>query len=271
MNIVSAFIVPGSPLPELCPDVAAWQEFKTAMQRAGEELRAAKPDVVLMYSTQWYAVLDELWLARPRSQDIHVDANWHELGEIPYDLRADVDLATACVQACRDQGIQAKGVDYDKFPIDTGTIVAASALGIGDESLPLVVVANNLYDDAAATEKLGSIATTCAKLQGKKVALVAVGLLSSSAFTTPIDYETDHIVKSEEDEWNRRFLALLEEGNKEAIDEIMPSYTNEARVDMGFKHFNWIMGALGGCFSSAEVYHYGALYGSGAAVIKLQP
>lgn len=271
MTLVSAFLVPGSPLPQLCPDVANWQRFQLAMQQAGAALRASRPDVVLIYSTQWFAVLDEIWLTRRRSEDIHVDENWHEFGELPYDLYSDVSLANACIEACRAQGVHARGADYQGFPIDTGTIVATTALGVGGEALPLVVASNNLYDDAQATERLAAIAVACAKEQGKRVAVVGVGGLSGSLFTQPIEPSDDHIVKDEEDAWNRRVLALIESGDSKALREVLPAYTREARVDMGFKHLHWVLGALGGQFRGAKIHHYGAIYGSGAAVVEFHP
>ncbi|MEK6351298.1 MAG: tRNA U-34 5-methylaminomethyl-2-thiouridine biosynthesis protein [Burkholderia cenocepacia] len=270
MSIVSAFIVPGSPLPELRSDVPGWHQFKQAMQQAGAALKASKPDVVLVYSTQWFAVLDEIWLTRRRSQDVHVDENWHEFGDLQYDLYSDVDLATLCIQSCQNQGINARGADYQNFPIDTGTIVASSGLGIGGEDLPLVVASNNLYDNGEATAKLASIAVSSAQQQGKKVAVVGVGGLSGSVFTKDIDPSTDHIVKPEEDEWNRRMLALFEAGDGDSIRELFPAYAKGARVDMGGKHFSWVLGALGGSFAGAKVHHYGPLYGSGAAVIEFR-
>lgn len=268
MSIVSAFLVPGSPLPQLRADVPGWQQFQQAMQQAGAALKASRPDVVLIYSTQWFAVLDEIWLTRRRSQDVHVDENWHEFGELPYDLYSDVELANACIEACRAQGIHARGADYHNFPIDTGTIVASTALGVGGEELPLVVASNNLYDNGEATEKLAAIAVACAKDQGKRVAVVGVGGLSGSVFTTHIEPSDDRIVKPQEDEWNRRVLALIEAGDCAALRESLPIYAEEARVDMGFKHFSWLLGAMGGAFQGAKVHHYGALYGSGAAVIE---
>ncbi|MEM5318470.1 tRNA U-34 5-methylaminomethyl-2-thiouridine biosynthesis protein [Paraburkholderia sp. JHI869] len=268
MSIVSAFLVPGSPLPTLRPDVQVWNQFNLAMQRAGASLKESRPDVVMMYSTQWFAVLDEIWLTRKRSQDIHVDENWHEFGELSYDLYSDVELANLCIQSCEKQGIHARGADYQNFPIDTGTIVASNSMGIGGESLPLVVASNNLYDNGQATEKLAAVAVACAKEQGKRVAIVGVGGLSGSVFTKDIDPSTDRIVKPEEDEWNRRMLGLFESGDCTSIRDLMPAYIKEARVDMGFKHFNWILGGLGGSFAGATVHHYGALYGSGGAVVE---
>ena len=55
---------------------------------------------------------------------IRFDDNWHEDDDLPFDLTADTELAEACVVATHAGGIKAEGVDYDKFPVDTGTIVA---------------------------------------------------------------------------------------------------------------------------------------------------
>ena len=131
MPIVSAFLVPGRPVPRLKPEVWPWGRLATAMQRAGRALEASRPDAVLMYSTQWYAVLDELWLTRKRSEGLHVDANWYEYGDLPYDIHADIELAHACVAASARAGVHARGVNYDHFPLDTGTLVACGLLRIG--------------------------------------------------------------------------------------------------------------------------------------------
>ncbi|HCN73748.1 MAG TPA: tRNA U-34 5-methylaminomethyl-2-thiouridine biosynthesis protein, partial [Pusillimonas sp.] len=95
MTVVSAFLVPGNPLPCLKPDSLVWGRLAGAMQRAGRALSASRPDAVLVYSTQWFAVLDQQWLTRTRSQGVHVDENWYEYGEMPYDIHADVELAYA--------------------------------------------------------------------------------------------------------------------------------------------------------------------------------
>ncbi|MFR0713602.1 tRNA U-34 5-methylaminomethyl-2-thiouridine biosynthesis protein [Enterobacterales bacterium BD_CKDN230030183-1A_HGKHYDSX7] len=269
MTIVSAFLVPGSPLPHLRSDVESWNKFKLAMENVGQALRASKPDVVLIYSTQWFAVLDEIWLTRKRSTDVHVDENWHEFGELPYDIHSDVELANACIDACRSAGVNARGADYESFPIDTGTIVACNALRIGTPDLPVVVASNNLYDDPAATRKLAGLAVSRLSEKGKRVAIVGVGGLSGSVFTTTIEPSDDHIVKETEDEWNLKVLNLIQEGSNGELLEVLKTYAKEARVEMGFKHFHWLLGALGEHFKGANVHHYGAIYGSGAAVVEL--
>ena len=268
MPVVSAFLVPGSPLPALKPEALGWGRLAAAMQRAGRALEASKPDAVLVYSTQWLAVLDQQWLTRKRSQGVHVDENWYEFGELPYDIHADTELAHACVAASPRSGVHARGVNYDGFPIDTGTIVACMLLGIGTPTRPLVVASNNLYHSGAVTESLGALAAAAAAEQGKRVAVVGVGGLSGSLFRTEIDPRADRIVSGEEDKWNQRILQLVESGDVGQLRVAIPQFAKEARADMGFKHFHWILGALQGRFVGARVHGYGPVYGSGAAVVE---
>ena len=268
MPVVSAFLVPGSPLPRLKPEVLAWGRLAAAMQRAARALEASRPDAVLVYSTQWLAVLDQQWLTRRRSSGVHVDENWYEFGDLPYDILADTELAHACVAASPRIGVHARGVNYDGFPVDTGTIVACSMLGIGTEQRPLVVASNNLYHDAGLTERLGALAADAAAEQGKRVAVVGVGGLSGSLFRTEIDPRSDRLASADDDRWNQRVLQLIETGDVAQLRRVVPEFARQARADMGFKHFHWVLGALKGRFVGARVHGYGPVYGSGAAVVE---
>ncbi|ABE31802.1 2-aminophenol 1,6-dioxygenase alpha subunit [Paraburkholderia xenovorans LB400] len=266
MTIVSAFLLPGSPLPQLRPDITPWGRIREGLSRAGKALAESKPDCVLVYSTQWFAVLDQLWITRARSTGVHVDENWHEFGEQAFDIHSDCALAQRCVDACNAAGIKTRGVDYDQFPIDTGTITATTLMGFGSASLPVVIAANNLYHSAEQTEQLGAIAS--AALQDKRAAVLGIGGLSNSAFRENIDLEKDHILSEADDKWNQRVLALMESGDIEAIRAILPQYSTEARPDMGLKHFYWLLGAMNASFKKATVHEYAPLYGSGGAIVQ---
>jgi hypothetical protein len=50
------------------------------------------------------------------------------------DLRCDVDLARACIAAATAGGVRSKAVDYEDFPIDTGTIVANAFVNLTVDS-----------------------------------------------------------------------------------------------------------------------------------------
>lgn len=267
MSVVSAVLLPGSPLPYVQRDNPPWAQLADAMEKAGEAVAASNPDTLVVYSTQWIAVLDQLWQTRARLKDIHVDENWHEYGDLPFDISTDVELAEACVAATNAAGVKTKGVDYDKFPIDTGSIVTGNFLN-PDNKCKMVISANNVYHDWSMTEQLGRIAADEAEKLGRKIAVVGCGGLSGAFFRNSIDIAEDHIASKTDDEWNRKILALMEAGDVEGLKQQAPEFASAARVDMGFKHMAFILGAIGGSFSSATVHGYGPLYGAGGAVVE---
>ena len=267
MAVVSAFLVPGSPLPYVKRDNPPWGKIATGLERAGVALVQSEPDVILLYSTQWIAVLDQLWQTRSRVSGLHVDENWHEYGELPYALKIDTKLAKACVAATDTIGVKSKAVNYDGFPIDTGTIVAANFLN-PNGNIPMVLASNNLYHDFALTKKLGRLAARLASKQKKRVAVVGVGNFSGAFFRHEIDIAKDKIVAPKYDRWNKKILALLRAGDGKGLSAALPEFAAKGQADMGFKHGAWVLGALGGKFSGARVHAYGPLYGSGGAVVE---
>jgi 2-aminophenol/2-amino-5-chlorophenol 1,6-dioxygenase alpha subunit len=267
--VVSAFLVPGSPLPYAQRDNPPWGKLAQAMDTAGKSLAAAAPDTIIVYSTQWIAVLDQLWQTRPHLAGVHVDENWHEYGDLPFAIDIDVELAELAVKATNDAGIKSKGVNYDQFPIDTGTIVAANFLNPGNR-IPLVITANNVYHDWQRTEAIGRIAAEQAARLNRKVAIVVVGGLSGSCFRHGIDIGQDHIATEADDAWNRKILQFMEQADIKALLAACPQYAAEAKVDMAFKHFAFLLGAIGGKYTSATVHGYAPLYGTGGAVVEFR-
>ena len=269
MAIVSAFLTPGSPLPYVKRDNPPWAKIAAGYEAAGRALAASKPDVMLVYSTQWIAVLDQLWQTRPRVTGVHVDENWHEYADLPYDLKIDTKFAQACVAAATKAGVKSKAVNYDGFPIDTGTIVAANFLN-PDGKIPMVIASNNLYHDFTLTEKLGRIAAAEARNQRKRVAVVGVGNLSGAFFRGEIDIGKDTLAAPKYDRWNKKILALMTRGDVKGLAAAVPGFATEGKAEMGFKHCAWVLGALGGKFAGATVHAYGPLYGAGGAVVEFK-
>ncbi len=269
MTIVSAFLVPGSPLPFLQRDNPPWGRLADAMDMAGVALIKSNPDTIVMYSNQWMAVLDQLWQARPHIRGLHVDHNWHEFGELPYDIRIDKEYVHAVIQGTIERGIKSKGVDYDQFPVDTGTIVAAKFLN-PDNKLPLLIGSNNVYHDWDTTLTLGQVCAGQAGKLKRKIAVVGIGGLSGSFYRHTINIQEDKIVSDAEDAWNKNILRLIEEGNPDLLSQNCSTFAAEARADMGFKQLAFLLGALGDHYAGAKIHAYGPIYGSGAAVIEFK-
>lgn len=269
MSVVAAFLVPGSPLPLLKPENLPWGRLATGYERAGRALAAARPDSVLIYSTQWLAVLDQLWQTRHHLSGTHVDENWYEYGDLDFDIRIDTELAYACIAASPRIGVSSRAVSYAGFPIDSGSIVATRFL-LRERPVPVVLASNNLYHSAEVTERLGQMAARCADELGKRVAVVGVGNLSGSIFRQEIDIATDRIVQAQDDRWNRKMLDLLERGDVAGLSRELPEFASQARADMGFKHMSWLLGGMQRRFYGARVHAYGPVYGSGAAVVEFK-
>lgn len=268
-GVVGAFLVPGSPLPVLRPDAPPYAPTVAAMAQVRRRIEELAPDTLLIYSTQWLAVLDQLWQTRARLSGLQVDDNWHDLGTLRFDLRSDISLARACVKACSEAGISAKGVDYDHFPIDIGTI-AANALVNPHGQFPVVIAANNLYHDWETTRKLGEMAVASAIEQGKRVVVLAIGGLSGTLFRDERPLEQDRVANEADDSWNRQILQKMEQGDVEGLLGEIPLYVRDAKADMGFKHFAWLLGCVGGELKGAKVLAYGPAYGSGTAVVEFR-
>lgn len=269
MPLAAAFLVPGCPLPYLRPDVGPWTPLATACRRAGELLALQQVDTLLVYSTQWIAVLDELWQMRGHVHGLHVDENWYEFGDLPFDLRVDTEVTAAAIAATTAFGVRSKGVDYEGFPIDTGTVVANGFLNAGGKAR-LVIASNNVYHDWATTERLAASAAAAAESMGRRYAVVGVGGLSGALFREEIDLQTDHVASAEDDALNRDLLSALDSPDVAAIRRHAAEHAGRTRADMGLKHLAWILGAVGERYVGAETLAYGPTYGSGAAVIHFK-
>lgn len=269
MTLVAAFLVPGHPLPYLQPQRRPFQAISAGYAAAREQLNAARPDVVVAYSTQWIAVLDELWQTRARLQGVHVDENWYEHGDLHFDMQIDRALAQACVAGSKAIGVSAKEVDYDGFPIDTGAIVMANSLD-PQHQLKYVLASNNLYHDGPTTAKLAHMAVQQAQQQGKRVALVGVGGLSGAIFRQRIDLDEDRIASPEDDAANRALLAVLEGGDADKVNATLADYVPKAKPDMGMKHLSWLLGGMGTHYAGATTLGYGPAYGTGQAVVAFK-
>lgn len=267
-GVIAAYLLPASPLLLLKRDEPRYAELVAAMAKVGRDLDRLRPDTLVVYSTRWYAVLDQLWQGRARMTGLHVDENWHELGEMRYDIATDVSLAKACVRAAERQGLASKLVDYAGFPIDSATLTA-NALVNAEGLMPTVVVANNLYHGFEQTRALGEIVAAQAKAQGKRVAVLVLGGLSGSEHRDQRPFTEDSVVNAAEDDWNRRILKLIAARDVDDLLRELPDFVSQARADMAFKHLGFALGALGGRLGATETYAYGPQYGSGAAVIRL--
>jgi len=266
-TIQRAYLVPG--LPHLTTDkaVASWETLRQALRQAGERVKGLRPEVLVLYSTQWISVLGHSFQTNPNPKGLHVDENWYEMGDFPFDLRVDSALGTRAAEIASSFGLATKTVNYQGFPLDTGTLVALHFLDPGN-AVPVAVVSCNIYAGQDDSLTLGRAMRQAIEESGKRAVVVACTALSARFFTEEIEPPTDRISRAEDDGWNRRVLDLIARGKNAEVLTVSSEYAQATGADMGFKAFAWLMGVLDTPAAPGNVLAYGPIWGTGAAVVE---
>ena len=266
-TIQRAYLVPG--LPHLVSNITveSWETLRRGFRQAGERIKGLQPDVIVIYSTQWISVLGHSFQTNPNPKGLHVDENWYEMGNFPFDLRVDADLGTRAAEIASSLGLATKTVNYEGFPLDTGTLVALRFLD-PDSTIPVAVVSCNIYAGQEDSLTLGRAMRQAIAASGKRAVVVACTALSGRFFTEELEPRTDYISRAEDDTWNRRVLDLIAQGRNAEVLTVSAEYAQAAVADMGFKAFAWLMGVLGTPATPGSVLAYGPIWGTGAAVVE---
>ncbi|MFO1532607.1 MAG: Rid family hydrolase [Thermoplasmatota archaeon] len=271
-RILAGFIVPGLPHPYLIPDASpSYRRIRDAYESVRKQVAALKPDLILLYSTQWLSVIGHQVQARPAPEWNHVDPEWHELGSIPYKLRMDAEFGAAYGEAGQRRGLEMRTVDYHGFPIDTGTVVALRCITPKNE-VPASVVSCNMYADRAETIVLGKAALDAVQATGKRAVVVAVTNLSNRMHTDVVPFEDDCIHSLKDDEWNRKYLEFLGRGRLEDASQLAREFSSQANGDQKMKAIWWLAAVMGSHNQyDGRVFAYEPVYGTGAALVGLTP
>ena len=270
--VVSAHIVPGHPHILLTPERSpAWTSLRKSYEKLGEEIARTDADLLLLYSTGWTSVIGHLFQADPKPKWLHVDQNWHELGEMPYEFRIDSEFAHAYAAEAKAAGLHTNTVNYRGFPIDTGTIVALKLLNPGNR-LPASVVSCNMYAEKQESVLLGQAGAKALLKSGKRAIAVCVTSLSNRYEVVDIDPRHDKLSSPKDDEWNRKVLELLGEGRLEDVSQVAREFAHQANADAKFKAIWWLAGLIGQHNRfRGRVHDYQPVWGTGAALVSLVP
>jgi len=270
-HFTNAYIVPGKPQILLAhQENKGWESLHKKYDLIRQDIENSDADFIMIYSTQWLSVIGHLVQADPEPEWVHVDHDWYDYGEIPYKFRVDSEFAELLRDSNRELGLHSSTVNYHGFPMDTGTIVALKHIN-PENKLPVGIVSCNMYAEKAETMKLG-VATKNALLRsGKKAAIVVVSELSNRLHTEFIDPKEDKISSLKDHEWNEKVLELFGQGRFEDVVECARNFAKEANADMKFKSMYWLSGVIGKSnLFRGEVYDYQPVWGSGAALVKLE-
>jgi 2-aminophenol/2-amino-5-chlorophenol 1,6-dioxygenase subunit alpha len=266
-TIQSAYILPGLPHLTSQVPVESWETLRRGFRQAAEHIQNAKPDVLVIYSTQWISVLGHSFQANPNPKGLHVDDNWYEFGDFPFDFQVDVELTTRAAAIASSFDLATKTVNYTGFPVDTGALVVQRFVN-PQNTIPVAIVSCNIYAGQEDSLTLGRAMRQAIEESGKRAVVVACTGLSGRFFTEAIDPLQDRFSRAEDDTWNRRILDLIAHGKNSAVLTLSAEYAKAAVPDMGFKAFAWLMGVLGTPTTPGTLLAYGPVWGTGAAVVE---
>ncbi len=266
--------VPPHPHPLLAPDAnPGYKRLREAYDQCKDRIEKSDADIIIVYSTTWPSIIGHQFQANPNSEWVHVDDDFHYMGSMPYSFTMDSEFAARCVEKAESRGLQARTVNYDAFPIDTGSITALSLLN-PDNRIPSTIVSSNMYANRSETIVLGKSIRDALIETGKKAVVVVVSSLSNRMFTEPIDPIDDRIHSQKDDDWNRKILEFFEGGRLEDLSQLSREIHGQIRVQkvVAYKPAWWMASTMGQHNNyTGEVLAYEALHGSGGAVIQLTP
>ena len=212
--------VPPHPHPLLSPGASeGYQRLRDAFDTCRERIENSDADLIIVYSTTWPSIIGHQFQANPNSEWVHVDDDFHYLGSMPYSFTMDSVFAEACVEKAKERGLQARTVNYDAFPIDTGSITALSLLN-PENRIPATIVSSNMYANRSETIVLGKAIRDALTEEKRKAVVVVVSSLSNRMFTEPIDPSKDRIHSQKDDDWNRKILEFFEDGRLEDLSQL---------------------------------------------------
>ncbi len=270
--VTACYVVPGVPHTLLASEQnPGWARLRVAMENVRDEIANSDAEMILYFSTQWLTVLGYLFQADPNPKWTMVDHNWHEFGSVHYDFKVDADFARVYSKEVKEMGHYTREVNYRGFPLDTGTVVAQKILNPANR-LPAAMASCNMYAEKQETLSIGQAAMRAIEKHGKRVAIVCISGLSARYHTEEVPFEKDFISSAKDDEWNRKILEILGEGNLEDVSEVAREYSRQANADMGFRGIWWLNGLVGKTNDfSGKVFGYEPVFGSGNAVVGLYP
>ena len=272
--ILFGLYVPPHPQPLLSPDAnSGYANLRAAFETCRKRIEESDADLILVYSTTWPSVVGHQIQALEESIWTHVDDDFHYLGSMPYNFHIDTEFAHEYCSAAEKRGLHARTVEYEGFPIDTGSVVALSLLN-PDNRIPACIVSSNMYANRSETIVLGKAANDALVSQGKKAVVVVVSSLSNRMFTEHIDPSEDRIHSSKDNEWNEKILEFFADGRLEDLSQLSREIHGQIRVQkvVAYKPAWWLAASMGQHNNYiGEVLAYEALHGSGGAVIQLIP
>lgn len=255
-----------------------WEQLRWAYERARESLEALQPDVLLVHSPHWMTNVGHHFLGVEQLSGKSVDPIFPNIFRYQFDLRVDVELAEACYEEARAEGLFAKMMRNPKFRVDYGTITTLHMMR-PQWDIPVVgISANNspyylsLDEGLEEMDRLGVATRRAIERSGRRAVLLASNTLCHYHFheepELPEDMSREHPQSYDGYQWDMRIIDMLRAGRTREVFEILPQFIEEAFAEIKSGAFTWMFAAMGYPELPGELHGYGTVIGTGNAVME---
>lgn len=229
-------------------------EMLAAFEDVGKQLRAEKPETIVMLNARWHAMSPFLVDIGKRHRTI---TDYSGFGvEVRYDCPGNAALGRVLVEAGQKAGLHVAGAERG---VDSGVTVPMHLLM---PNRRMVVVPLGIADfDAATCRRWGAIVRRVLDADPQRVAFVVAGMLSNDEHAWKLQRDIP-----EAGEFDEAALQALQEG---AWDNY-PSerrLVSKAKPQAGLRHLEVLRGFLGHD-ARGTLRSYESGYGLGAALVE---
>jgi 3,4-dihydroxyphenylacetate 2,3-dioxygenase len=240
MTIELTMIVPH--VPSMChedqvPDFQ--QNIVHGMKEVAKAIEQIKPDAIVLVSCHWPSTFTHYVDCHPVHQGLLTAMEAPELiKDVPYHYPGDEALANELVQAGQEAGIQVLGVYDPHYVWDYGTVVPLRYL-VPKEDIPVINLSVTLTANHEETYRWGQAIAKVLQASDKKVIFVASGALSHNLVRGRHNKPTiaEHAL-------DKQFVDYMMNKKYESAYEMLPQYSNMAKVESGGRHLAMLFGII---------------------------
>lgn len=247
--IVFAGLVPSSPALHLVPETAAWKGLRDGMKTLGARLSDTRPETLLILSGA--SAVSAKGKPAARVQGASRDPGFAALGDILFDVEFDPALGAALT----DAGFAVCQPTRTEDLNDTGALAAIGQL-IPERRIPVVIIETS---ERFSIETLEHVIAQ----SGRRVAVIAVSGLSGSALRPDLNSDPGTLSSDLDDQSNRQILGWFQNGQ---TNTDLAGLARQSDVEGNGAILSTALALSRG---PAQVLSYGAIFGSGAAVVEL--
>jgi 3,4-dihydroxyphenylacetate 2,3-dioxygenase len=270
-GIVRAVITPHTPRMGIEAKAPAFLRGVIAGSHAlGEEVRGAKPDLLVLQSAHWFSTFN--WYVT--CQDVHegVCVASEAPDMIPgsdYRRPGDQEFARALVAECTVLGIPFQPNVSPHYRWDYGTWVPLNYLD-PEQRIPAVILPSCLLSSLEECLAVGGAVRAAAERLGRKAVFIGSTALAHQLVRGPGIWPSEA-----HQQRDREFIAALVEGRIGSAKRMLGDYSREVVAEAGGRVLATTLGCLdeksGAAYAGRVHGSYGPSSGSGNVSIAVRP